>query len=75
MRGPHPLGPFTLFDTNHDGVLSAEEIAAAPDALAKLDTNGDGQLTPDEVHPPHCPPPPPGEGGPEGDMPPPPPEQ
>ncbi len=72
MRGPHALGPFTLFDTNHDGVLSTEEIAAAPDALAKLDKNSDGQLTPDELHPAHCPPPLPGESGPEGDMPPPP---
>jgi Ca2+-binding EF-hand superfamily protein len=36
-------------DTNGDGELSAEEIAAAPTVLKKLDTNGDGQLSADEV--------------------------
>ncbi len=32
-------------DTNHDGELSAEEIANAPASLKKLDKNGDGKLT------------------------------
>ena len=36
-------------DTNGDGELSAEEIAAALSILKKLDTNGDGQLSADEV--------------------------
>jgi Ca2+-binding EF-hand superfamily protein len=36
-------------DTNQDGVLSADEIAAAPAALRKLDKNGDGKLTRDEA--------------------------
>lgn len=41
--------PLTVaIDTDHDGSLSAEEIAAAPAALAKLDRNHDGKLTPDE---------------------------
>jgi EF hand len=55
-QGMRPPGPYvmTVLDTNHDGVLSAEEIANAPAALAELDTNGDGQLTHDEF----CPPPP-----------------
>ena len=47
-------------DTNHDGILSAEEIANAPASLKKLDKNGDGQLTEDELRPP----PPGGPGGP-----------
>ena len=38
-------------DTNHDGELSAEEIANAPALLKKLDKNGDGKLTEDELHP------------------------
>jgi len=36
-------------DTNGDGEISAEELAAAPTALKKLDANGDGQLSADEV--------------------------
>jgi len=39
-------------DTNHDGVLSAEEIANAAASLLKLDKNGDGKLTQDEMRPP-----------------------
>ena len=39
-------------DTNHDGELSAEEIANAPASLKKLDKNGDGKLTEDELRPP-----------------------
>lgn len=38
-------------DANHDGVISAEEIANASAALKALDKNGDGQLTGDEIHP------------------------
>jgi len=72
LRGPRALGPFTLFDTNHDGVISADEIANASAALLKLDQNDDGELTPDELRPPGLPPPP---RGPDGNMPPPPPEQ
>jgi hypothetical protein len=36
-------------DTNGDGEISADELAAAPKSLIKLDTNGDGQLSADEV--------------------------
>ena len=36
-------------DTDHDGTLSAAEIAAAPASLLKLDINGDGMLTADEL--------------------------
>jgi hypothetical protein len=41
----------TALDANHDGTLSAAEIANAPAALKTLDKNGDGQLTPDEYMP------------------------
>ncbi len=36
-------------DTDHDGVISAEEIKAASSSLLTLDKNGDGQITPDEM--------------------------
>lgn len=32
-------------DTNHDGVISAQEIAAAPESLRSLDDDEDGQLS------------------------------
>jgi len=35
---------FRALDTDDDGVLSPEEIAAAPDVLRALDTDGDGYL-------------------------------
>ena len=49
-----------VLDTNHDGILSAEEIANAPASLKTLDKNGDGQLSEDELRPP----PPGSRGGP-----------
>jgi hypothetical protein len=39
-------------DANGDGVIDAAEIANAPAALKKLDKNGDGKLTRDELMPP-----------------------
>ena len=44
---PTPLIVSAL-DTNHDGVIDANEIANAPAALKTLDKRGDGRLTPDE---------------------------
>jgi hypothetical protein len=44
-------------------VIDEQEIANAPEALKKLDKNGDGKLTPDEYRPPR----PGGPGGPEGE--------
>lgn len=38
-------------DVDQDGVISAQEMQGATAALAKLDRNGDGQLTEDEVRP------------------------
>ncbi len=53
---PHGNPLFDALDTNHDGVLSADEIANAPAALKALDKNGDGQITRDELRPPGPPP-------------------
>jgi len=78
----HPPSPLMqALDTNHDGTLEADEIANASESLKKLDKNGDGKITPDELRPPpppdgQAPPPPPEESGTngQGGPPPPPPE-
>lgn len=44
-----PSAGFTVLDLNGDGALDATEIEAAPKSLAKLDKDGDGQITSDEV--------------------------
>ena len=64
LRGARALGPFTVFDSNHDGMISADEIRHAADALWRLDKNGDGTLTASELHPDGAPPPPPSDGNP-----------
>ena len=47
-----PLLPIVeALDTNHDGIISSNEIANASAALKTLDKNGDGQLTRDELFP------------------------
>jgi len=56
---PHPpmfIKILEAVDTDHDGIISAEEIAAAPDTLKTLDENSDGQLSKDEFLPPPPPP-------------------
>jgi Ca2+-binding EF-hand superfamily protein len=40
---------FQLLDTNKDGKLSREELAKAPEVLAKLDTNEDEMITAQEI--------------------------
>lgn len=54
-RPPHgkpPLPPVVAaLDTDHDGTISATELAAAPDSLKVLDKDGDGALSPAELHP------------------------
>lgn len=56
-----PLPPLIMvLDANGDGVIDATEIANASRALKKLDKNGDGKLTQEEIRPPH---PPGGQGG------------
>lgn len=48
-----PISPILkALDLNGNGILEANEIAAAPQSLLKLDANGDGRLTPDEYRPP-----------------------
>lgn len=53
--GPGGPGGFdrllTALDTDKDNAISAAEMTAAPAALRTLDTNKDGQLTPDEYSP------------------------
>lgn len=41
----------SALDTDHDGIISAAEIAAAPASLKTLDKNGDGVLSADEIRP------------------------
>jgi hypothetical protein len=61
--GRHPVPPLVAaLDVNRDGQLDATEIANASAALLKLDANGDGSLTREEL----CPRPPRGAGGPGG---------
>lgn len=52
-RRPPPKDPLVAaLDADQNKSLSAEEVTNAPTALAKLDRNGDGQLTQDEFAPP-----------------------
>jgi len=51
-EGRRPVAPlFAALDVNKDGMLDATEIAQASENLRKLDKNGDGQITHDEVGP------------------------
>jgi hypothetical protein len=52
--GPRPPAPPLIgaLDANHDGIIDEKEIANASDALKKLDKNGDGKLTMEELRPP-----------------------
>ena len=55
--GPMPAPAFpaspliNALDTNHDGIIDADEIAHAAESLKTLDKNHDGKLTPDEYRP------------------------
>ena len=50
--GPPRMNPmFAALDANGDGTIDASELANASVALKKLDRNGDGKLTEDEVRP------------------------
>ncbi|NNC80578.1 MAG: hypothetical protein HKN94_10545 [Acidimicrobiales bacterium] len=40
---------FRALDTDGDGILTAEDIDAAPERLRELDLNGDSRLTEDEI--------------------------
>jgi hypothetical protein len=49
-RGGGRMGMMMRADTDHDGIITRAEAMAEADArFAKLDTNGDGQVTPDEM--------------------------
>jgi hypothetical protein len=50
-RGMPPSPVMNVLDANHDGELSADEIANASKALLTLDKNGDGKLSADELRP------------------------
>ena len=50
QRPPPPL--VAALDANHDGVIDETEINQASTSLRKLDKNGDGKLTGDELRPP-----------------------
>ena len=51
-EGRRPMPPLVAaLDGNHDGVIDEEEIKNSAEALRKLDKNGDGKLTLDELRP------------------------
>lgn len=65
-----PVPPLIhALDADRDGIISAEEINGAPDALATLDRNKDGKLTPNEFQPQRPDGPPPGDREGDGDKP------
>jgi hypothetical protein len=51
QRPPPPDPLVKALDADKDRIISAAEIADSPAALATLDKNADGQLTPDEFAP------------------------
>lgn len=60
---PRMVSPLMeALDTNRDGVIDADELKNASASLLKLDKNGDGKLTQDELRPSR----PPGGRGPGG---------
>jgi hypothetical protein len=63
-QGQRPMIPplMAALDANHDGVIDEDEIKNASEALRKLDKNGDGKITMEEVRPQR----PGGPSGPEG---------
>lgn len=52
MPQPGGDGLVRAIDADKNGEISADEIAGAADALKKLDRNGDGKITREEIGPP-----------------------
>jgi hypothetical protein len=50
-RGLTSFNVVLTLDANHDGVIQLMEIANAVSSLKRLDLNGNGELTPDELRP------------------------
>jgi Ca2+-binding EF-hand superfamily protein len=48
-RSPSDLGLIVALDANHDGILHPLEIANAASSLQRLDLNGDGVITQEEL--------------------------
>jgi hypothetical protein len=48
-RGGSSFNVVLALDANHDGALQSLEVAHAASSLKRLDVNGDGRLTPDEL--------------------------
>ncbi len=46
---PQPIHLMQLLDVNHDGVIDAAEISAAPQRIKALDVNNDGKITADDL--------------------------
>ena len=55
-QGGQPPAPpiFSALDTSGDEVIDEYEVSGAPSSLLDLDSNGDGQLQPDEYRPSHA---------------------
>lgn len=54
-HGPPPNPLFDALDTNHDGVISADEMANATASLKSLLKDGATQLTREDLRPAHAP--------------------
>lgn len=68
LKDPPPDKPpvpslIAALDVDHDGTISAPELADAPESLKTLDKNGDGELSPEELRPDGPPPRADGQGG------------
>ncbi len=51
-----PIPPVVAtLDVDHDGKISSDELADAPESLKALDKDGDGELSPEELRPPRPP--------------------
>ena len=54
-HGPPPSPLFDALDTNHDGVISADEMSDAPASLKSMLKNGSTAIKREDLRPPHPP--------------------